>query len=113
MWCADFGDAVVHPDFPSVAVEEPVMEPAQQDAVVGVGRATPGVFEDMMNFAPRGGDAASGDEAAAVTERDRATLPTVEDPLFGAERVDPAGVGLDLHPHDHTRAAGVPCWRRC
>ena len=63
------------------------MEPAEHDAVVGVGRAAVGVLEDVVDLAPGGGDAAAGDEAAAVAERDGAALPAVEDPVFGAERV--------------------------
>ena len=62
-----------------------------------------------MDFAPRGGNTASRDEAAAVTEGDRAALTAVEDPLFGAEGPDPAGVGVDQHPQHHPRAAGVLC----
>ena len=32
--CFDFGDAVVHADLPADAVEEPVVVPAEKDAVV-------------------------------------------------------------------------------
>ena len=83
------------------------MEPAEHDAVVGVGLAAVGVFEDMVDFTPGGGDPAAGDEAATVSEGDRATLTAVEDPFFGSEGVDPAGVRVDQHPQHHPRTPRV------
>ena len=57
-----------------------------------------------MDFTPAGGDAAAGDDAAAVAEGDRAALVPVEDALFGAETQD-AAVVTERDALDGTGAA--------
>ena len=70
-------------------VDESVVPPAEQDSVVGVGRAAFGVVGDVMRFAPSRGHAAAGDDAAAVAEGERAPLVAVEEAFLGAETQDP------------------------
>lgn len=90
--CLDFRDAAVHADAPRTGVDEPMMVPAEEHAVVGVGGAASGVFGDVVDLAPGGGRPASGYHAAAVTEGDGAALVPVEHALFDAEPQDPSPV---------------------
>ena len=69
-------------------VDESVMEPAEQHAIVGVGGSAVDVLQNVVDLTPSGRDTAAGDDAAAVAERDRAALVPVEDALFGAESQD-------------------------
>jgi hypothetical protein len=66
-WGFDLGNPAVHADLPPDPVEEPVVVPAQQDAVVGV-RGPPGMFGDVVDLAPTGRNAAAGDDAPAVAK---------------------------------------------
>jgi len=60
--------------------------PAQEDAVVDVGRSAVFVADDVVDFAPLGGDRAFGDEAgAAVSEGDGAALSFGESADGGAQ----------------------------
>jgi hypothetical protein len=77
-WGFDLGNPAVHADLPADPVKEPVVVPAQQDAVVGV-RTAPGMFGDVVDLAPTGRNAAAGDDAPAVAKGDRAALVPVED----------------------------------
>lgn len=80
--------------------------PAEQHAVVRVGRAPSGVLGYVVDLAPARGDAAAGDHTSAVTERDRATLVPVEDALFRADRDDPS-VGTCGNPLNHATTRDV------
>ena len=102
----DFGNTVGDADFPAVVAEVSVVVPAEQDPVVGVGGATCGVVVDVVDFAPPGGDAAAGDQASAISERDRSALVPVEDTFFGTEFLDPP-VPAEHHALDDARAAGM------
>lgn len=62
----NFGDAIADADVPSVGVEEAVVVPAQQDPVVRMRSSTLRVLLNVVDFAPRGTDAAAGDDASAV-----------------------------------------------
>ena len=106
MGWADVWGAVSHADVPAAGVEVAVVVPAEEDAVVGVGGAAVGVVSDVVDFAPCGGDGAAGDDAAAVAERDRAALVSVEDAFFVADADDAAGFG-GRDALDHARAPGV------
>ena len=66
-------------------IQESVVMPAQEHAVIGVCWAAVGVLCDVMDFAPCGRDGASGDDASAVAEGDRAALVAIEDSLFGSD----------------------------
>ena len=58
-----------------------MVEPAQQNAVVGVGGPAPRMLLDMVDLAPVGPDMTAGDDAATVPNTDPATLVVREDPL--------------------------------
>ena len=92
-----------HPDAPARRVDRAVMEPAQQHAVVGVGGSAVGVGDDVVDLAPRGGHGASGNQASAVAQGDRAALVRREAPLGRPEADDATLVAED----DRLGAAGA------
>lgn len=55
--------------------------PAEHDAVVGVRGPATGVLIDVMDLAPTGLDVATGDDASAVAQPDRAPLVMGEHPI--------------------------------
>ena len=67
-----------------------MMEPAEQHAVVGMGRTAPGMLLHMMDLAPLRRNVAPRDHATAVTESDCAPLVMVEDSIERLDRHDPA-----------------------
>jgi hypothetical protein len=64
------------------------MEPAEQNAVVGVGRTAPRGLVDVMDLAPRGRHVAPGDDAPAVAKGDRLALVRREHAVGDADRED-------------------------
>ena len=83
------------------------MVPAQQHPVADRGRTALGPVDDMMHLAPRRGNGAAGDDAAAVTGADRLALPMVEHPVLDDQRFDGAGAG-EGEPVDGAVAADMP-----
>ncbi|RWZ59158.1 hypothetical protein ELQ92_12850, partial [Labedella populi] len=74
--------------------------PLSEDAVVDVGSAAVSPGDDVVDFAPSGGNPAAGDDAAAVSSDDRAALSRVEAALHGRQGQDPPvrTEGLELEP---------------
>ena len=71
-------------DGPSVFVEEPMMEPTQQDQIVKVGGPTPRPVDDVMSMHPIG-PTASGEPAAAVTFPQLPSQPARDGPTITAD----------------------------
>lgn len=69
-------------------------------------RSAFGVLGDVVNFAPGSGDAAAGNDAAAVAHRDHAALMGGEDAL-GVPELDDAAVAVLHDPVHAAGAAGV------
>ena len=83
-----------------------MMPPAQQDAVVGVGWPTAGVFCVVVDLAPARWHCAARDDASTVSQGDRLALVLVEDPIGDAELHDPPGVVVE-HALDATAAESL------
>src|SRR5690554_317834 len=94
--CFHVRDLVDHPNVPAGGVYGPVMEPAHQHTVVCVGWAAFGSGGDVVDLAPGGGNGAAGDDAPAITERDRPALGWREAALLGAE-LDDRAIAVESH----------------
>ena len=102
-----FGRSVLHPDLPPiVGAECSVMPPTQEDAVVGVRGAAPGVLDNVVQFAPPSGHPATRDDAGPVTQHDRLSLPVIEDTVRDTETVDAAV--FDPNPLDRRLTTDLP-----
>ena len=82
--------------------------PAEHHSVVDVGRPTTGMFVNVVDFAPLGGDVAARDDASAVAQGDRPPLMVCEDALEGAERQHPPR-GIERDALHRTRTGDVAC----
>ena len=61
-------NAIDHPDLPATRVDGSMMEPAEQNSVVGVRRPAAGMLLDVMDLAPLRRDVAAGNEASTVPQ---------------------------------------------
>ena len=84
-----------------------MVPPAQQDAVVGVGWPTSGVFCVVVDLAPARWHCAARDDASTVSQGDRLALVLVEDAVGDTELQNSAGVGVN-HSLDAPATHGVP-----
>lgn len=80
MWCA-----VDHSELPTGSIDCAVVEPTQQDSVIGMGGATVFRWIDVVDFAPGGRDVASGNTALPVTQADGPSLLWGEAALGGSK----------------------------
>jgi hypothetical protein len=70
----DLWRSSVHPNLPAGLIDGPVMEPAQQNSVVCVGRTASSVFPNVVYFAPRYGYPATGNHATTIPNANDAAL---------------------------------------
>lgn len=72
------------------------MVKAQRDTVVWMSGASVGELDDVMDFAPRGGNVAARDDAASVAKHDRSALVGVE---YALRRPEPHDAAATVHDH--------------
>jgi len=74
-----------HADGPSGCVDGVVVKPAQEHPVLHIGASLRVPRDHVVHLAPRGGDPAARNNAAAVTGGDRPPLRRAEEPFLHAE----------------------------
>ena len=103
----DLGHPAVHPNLPPRGLEESMVRPTQQNAVVDRGDLSRRPRRHVMNLAPHRGNFTTQHHAYAVARGDRLPLEPVEDALMGHERFDAAVAHGD--PFDRGTARQVLC----